>query len=114
MRSGAYEALLDDMMSVPGVRGALVVAVRDGLVDLSYSVHGYTPGRYTLSKIAEFPFLGDSAIATSVAYQRIYQKHLAKFDEHRGMKVITVFTHGPGNIFKLYECVYCCVQWQII
>lgn len=32
MRSGAYEALLDDMMSVPGVRGALVVAVRDGLV----------------------------------------------------------------------------------
>jgi TRAP-type C4-dicarboxylate transport system substrate-binding protein len=75
-------------------------AVRDGLVDLSYSVHGYTPGRYTLSKIAEFPFLGDSAIATSVAYQRIYQKHLAKFDEHRGMKVITVFTHGPGNIFN--------------
>jgi TRAP-type transport system periplasmic protein len=75
-------------------------AVRDGLADLSYSVHGYTPGRYTLSKLAEFPFLGDSAIATSVAYQRVYQKHLAKLDEHRGMKVLTVFTHGPGNIFN--------------
>jgi predicted regulator of Ras-like GTPase activity (Roadblock/LC7/MglB family) len=32
MMSEAYEALLDEMMSVPGVRGALVVAVRDGLV----------------------------------------------------------------------------------
>jgi len=75
-------------------------AVRDGLADLSYSVEGYTPGRYTLSKIAEFPFLGDSPIATSVAYERIYRKHLAKFDEHRGLKVITVFTHGPGVIFN--------------
>jgi TRAP-type transport system periplasmic protein len=75
-------------------------AVRDGLADLSYSVDGYTPGRYTLSKIAEFPFLGDSPIATSVAYERIYRKHLAKFDEHRGLKVITVFTHGPGVIFN--------------
>ncbi len=75
-------------------------AVRDGQIDLSFSVHGYTPGRYALSKIAEFPFLGDSAIATSVAYNRIYEKHLAKFDEHRGLKVLAVFTHGPGNIFN--------------
>ncbi|MEO7852465.1 MAG: TRAP transporter substrate-binding protein [Rubrivivax sp.] len=75
-------------------------AVRDGLADLSFSVEGYTPGRYTLSKIAEFPFLGDSPVATSVAYERIYRKHLAKFDEHRGLKVITVFTHGPGVIFN--------------
>jgi TRAP-type transport system periplasmic protein len=75
-------------------------AVRDGLVDLSFSVHGYTPGRYVITKIAEMPFLGDSAIATSVAYQRIYERHLAKLDEHRGLKVITVFTHGPGVIFN--------------
>ena len=75
-------------------------AVRDGLADLSFGVHGYTPGRYLLSKIAEMPFLGDSAIATSVAYERIYERHLAKLDEHRGLKVITVFTHGPGVIFN--------------
>jgi TRAP-type C4-dicarboxylate transport system substrate-binding protein len=75
-------------------------AVRDGLADVSFGVHGYTPGRYLLTKIAEMPFLGDSAIATSVAYQRIYQKYLAKLDEHRGLHVITVFTHGPGVIFN--------------
>ena len=75
-------------------------AVRDGLADLSYSVHGYTPGRYLLTKLAEMPFLGDDAIATSVAYERIYRKYLAKLDEHRGLKVINVFTHGPGVIFN--------------
>ncbi len=75
-------------------------AVRDGLADLSFGVHGYTPGRYELTKIAELPGLGDSAIATSVAYQRIYNKHLAKFNEDRGLHVISRFTHGPGVIFN--------------
>lgn len=75
-------------------------AVRDGLADLSFSVHGYTPGRYDLTQLAELPFFGDSAIATSVAYERIYRKYLEKFDEHRGLHVITMFTHGPGIIFN--------------
>lgn len=75
-------------------------AVRDGLADLSYSVHGYTPGRYKLTDMVELPFTGDSSEAISVAYQRIYEKHLAKLDEHRGMKVIAVFTHGPGHIYN--------------
>jgi TRAP-type C4-dicarboxylate transport system substrate-binding protein len=75
-------------------------AIRDGQADLSYSVHGYTPGRYVMTGITELPFLGDSAVATSVAYQRIYSKHLAQFNEHKGLKVLTVFTHGPGIIFN--------------
>jgi TRAP-type C4-dicarboxylate transport system substrate-binding protein len=76
-------------------------AVRDGLADLSYSAHGYTPGRFVLTTIAELPFAGDSPVATAVAYQRIFERYLAKFDEHRGLKVITVFTHGPGNLLNI-------------
>jgi len=75
-------------------------AVRDGVADLSYSVHGYTPGRYLLTQMAELPFLGDSSESNSVAYQRVYDRHLAKAGEHKGMKVIAVFTHGPGLIFN--------------
>jgi TRAP-type transport system periplasmic protein len=75
-------------------------AVRDGLADISYSVHGYTPGRYKLTEMAELPFLGDSSEVTSVAYQRMYDKHLAKHEIHKGMKVIAVFTHGPGHVFN--------------
>jgi TRAP-type C4-dicarboxylate transport system substrate-binding protein len=75
-------------------------AVRDGLADVSYSVHGYTPGRYLLTSMVEMPFMGDSAEAMSVAYQRVHEKYLSKLDEHRGLKVITVFTHGPGHIYN--------------
>lgn len=75
-------------------------AVRDGLVDISFTVDGYTPGRFVNTQVAEFPFLGDSAVPTSVAYQRIYSKHFAPLGEHRGVKVLGVFTHGPGIIFN--------------
>lgn len=75
-------------------------AVRDGLADISYTVDGYTPGRFINTQVAEFPFLGDSATATSVAYQRIYSKYFAPLGEHRGVKALAVFTHGPGIIFN--------------
>ena len=75
-------------------------AVRDGLADLSFSVHGYTPGRYVSTQMSELPFMGDSAEASSVAYQRMYMRHLAALNEHKGLKVITVFTHGPGVVFN--------------
>jgi len=71
-------------------------AIRDGLADVSFDVHGYSPGRFKLTELVELPFMGDSAEATSVAYQKIYDKHLAKLDEHKGLKVLAVFTHGPG------------------
>lgn len=76
-------------------------AVREGLADVSYSVHGYTPDRYTLSQLAELPFSGDSAEANSIAYQRIFDRHLVRLNEHRGLKVIAVFTHGPGQLYTL-------------
>jgi TRAP-type C4-dicarboxylate transport system substrate-binding protein len=75
-------------------------AVRNGLADLSFTVHGYTPGRFTTTQLAEVPFLGDSAEATSVAFQRLYQKHPAIAEEHKGVKVLAVFTHGPGIVFN--------------
>jgi TRAP-type C4-dicarboxylate transport system substrate-binding protein len=75
-------------------------AVRDGLADLSFAVHGYTPGRFALTDAVEFPFMGDSAVAVSVAYQRVYDRMLAKHDEHKGVHVLGVFSHGPGQIFN--------------
>ena len=75
-------------------------SVRDGLADVSFSVPGYTPGRFVLTQLTELPFAGESAEVTSVAYQRIYEKHLAAVDEYTGVKVLAVFTHGPGGIYN--------------
>jgi TRAP-type C4-dicarboxylate transport system substrate-binding protein len=75
-------------------------AVHNGLADLSFIVHGYTPGRFVSTLIAEFPFLGDHAEPASVAYQRLYARTPAMAAEHKGVKVLAVFTHGPGIVFN--------------
>jgi len=79
--------------------------VRDGLMDLSYTVHGYTPGRFALGDAPEFPFMGDTAEVTAVAYQRIWERMLAKADEHKGTVPLGVFTHGPGQIYNTRRAV---------
>jgi TRAP-type C4-dicarboxylate transport system substrate-binding protein len=75
-------------------------AVRDGLADLSFIVHGYTPGRFALTDAVEFPFMADTSEVMSVAYQRVYDKLLAKHDEHKGVVTLAVFTHGPGQMYN--------------
>ena len=80
-------------------------AVADGLVDLSFTSHGYTPGRFALTEAPEFPFMGDTAEVTAVAYQRIYERMLAKADEHKGVVVLSVFTHGPGQIYNMRHAI---------
>ena len=75
-------------------------AVRNGLADLSYTVQGYTPGRFVTTQMAEVPFLGNSSESVSVAYQRMYNKYPAIAAEHSGVKVLAVFTHGPGIVFN--------------
>jgi TRAP-type C4-dicarboxylate transport system substrate-binding protein len=75
-------------------------AVRNGLADVSFTVHGYTPGRFVTTQMAEMPFFGNSAEATSVALQRVYARSPAMIDEHKGIKVLTLFTHGPGMVFN--------------
>ncbi len=80
-------------------------AVKDGLADLSFIVHGYTPGRFVATDVAEFPFLADTSEVNSVAYQRVHTKLLAKQDEHKGVRVMGVFTHGPGQIFNTKHAV---------
>ena len=76
-------------------------AVRNGVVDVSFSVHGYTPGRFATTQMAEFPFLGNSSEAVSVAFARAYAKQPAMAEEHKGVKVLTVFTHGPGVVYNI-------------
>jgi len=80
-------------------------AIANGLIDLSFTSHGYTPGRFALTEAAEFPFMGDTAEVTAVAYQRIFERMLAGADEHKGVVVLSVFTHGPGEIYNVKRAI---------
>src|SRR5437867_13322356 len=74
-------------------------AVRDGLVDLSYVTASYTPARHILPMIAELPGAGETSFVNSVAYSRVYWRHFHKLGEYKGVKLLGVFTHGPGQMF---------------
>ena len=75
-------------------------AVKNGLVDISFTVHGYTPGRFLHTQMAEFPFLGNSAESLSIAFNKVASKYPQFTAEHQGVKVLAYFTHGPGIVFN--------------
>src|SRR4029453_17316305 len=74
-------------------------AVREGLVDLSYVTASYTPARPILPLMPELPGAGETSLVNSVAYSRIHWKYFHKVGEYKGVKLLGVFTHGPGQIF---------------
>jgi TRAP-type C4-dicarboxylate transport system substrate-binding protein len=80
-------------------------AVRDGLVDVSFITASYTPRRLLLPLVAEFPGAGETAEITSVAYSRLHWRYLHDASEHdaseyKGLHLLAVFTHGPGQLFN--------------
>jgi TRAP-type C4-dicarboxylate transport system substrate-binding protein len=78
-------------------------AVRDGLVDLSYVTASYTPARHILPLMPELPGAGETAEINSIAYSRIHWKHFHKVGEYKGVKLLAVWTHGPGQMFTKKE-----------
>ncbi|HUP05734.1 MAG TPA: TRAP transporter substrate-binding protein [Caldimonas sp.] len=80
-------------------------AVRDGLVDVSFVTASYTPARHPLPLLAELPGAGATGEINSVAYSRIHWKYLQAANEYKGVKLLGVFTHGPGQIFTVSKPV---------
>ncbi len=72
--------------------------VLDGAVDMTVIFHGYQTGRFTATKLIELPGYSGNAEAASVAYWRVHEKLLAAANEHRGVKLIGLHTHGPAQL----------------
>jgi TRAP-type C4-dicarboxylate transport system substrate-binding protein len=71
---------------------------RTGQADISWFLHGATPGRFPLTGIVQVPYMvGSAEIGTKVINDpELRAKHLDA--EHKGVKVLMLFTHQPGNI----------------
>jgi TRAP-type transport system periplasmic protein len=80
-------------------------AVRDGLVDVSFVTASYTPARHPLPLIAELPGAGATAEINSVAFSRVHWKYLQPANEYKGVHLLGVFTHGPGQMFTVNKPV---------
>lgn len=72
----------------------------DGISDVAWGLHGYTPGTYPLSEMAELPFLTRSTEANSVAYWRVFKSMFEKTGMHpAGVHTLTVHVHPAGQIY---------------
>lgn len=80
-------------------------AVRNGLVDISFISHAYYPGRFELTKLLSLPLTGDHGESRSVAAWRIYDKYLMDANEHRGVKLLGIYGHGPGLVHTSHKPV---------
>src|SRR5262245_32948325 len=71
---------------------------RTGQADVSWFLHGATPGRFPLTELVQVPYLvGSAEIGTKVLNDaELRAKYLDA--EHRGVKVLLLLTHQPGNV----------------
>ncbi|MCX7565974.1 TRAP transporter substrate-binding protein [Sulfitobacter sp. F26169L] len=77
--------------------------ITDGIADIAWIVHNYSPGRFPSATIAELPGFGGSAEAYSVAYWRTFEKFFAQANEHRDLKVLALHSHGDGMLHSSTE-----------
>ncbi len=72
--------------------------VRRGQIDFAWFAQGFTPGRFPLTEISNLPYLAGSGEIGSqmVNDPALRAKYLDK--EHKGTRVLVLFTHQPGNI----------------
>lgn len=88
------------MSSALGPPSAQYDLVANGLADVGFSTNAYTPGRFTVFELAELPLQTPSAEALSVAYWRTYDKLLPNSKEYERVHLLTLFVHGPGQIWN--------------
>jgi len=71
---------------------------RTGQAEVSWFLHGGTPGRFPLTEISHLPYMvGSAEIGTKVLNDaQLRAKYLDA--EHKGVKVLLLLTHQPGNI----------------
>jgi TRAP-type C4-dicarboxylate transport system substrate-binding protein len=81
-------------MQLGGTAANLYDQVADGVVDIAWTLPGYTPGRFPVSEVFELPFMPASAEATSQAFYEFYETHLQ--EEFGDVHILTVHVHGPG------------------
>jgi len=72
--------------------------VEAGVIDMAWTIQGYTPGRFRQSEVLELPFMFDDAETGSAVFWRMYQEGL--FGRDYGSVIpLALYLHRPYGIF---------------
>ncbi len=72
--------------------------VRRGVVDIGWILHGATSDRFPLTSLIDIPFTVDSAVHGTRVLNDPELRARYLDAEHRGLKVLYLFTHQPAQI----------------
>ena len=86
-------------MQLGGKPPQLADQARDGVVDIVWTVLGYTPGRFTKTEVFELPFLHTSTRVTNLALADYVEKHGDQFKDY---KLIATFVHA-GQLIHSHD-----------
>ncbi|MFK4754359.1 TRAP transporter substrate-binding protein [Oceanobacter antarcticus] len=81
-------------MQLGGKPAQLFDQARKGSADITWTVAGYTPGRFRKSEVFELPFMASSAEVTSQALQQFATEEMT--DDFREVKLLAIHTNATG------------------
>jgi TRAP-type C4-dicarboxylate transport system substrate-binding protein len=91
---GRLKCQIYPTMQLGGTPPQLYDQVKDGVVDIVWTLPGYTAARFPLVEVFELPFMMTNAEATSRAVWEYVHKHAR--GEFKDVHLIYMHTHGPG------------------
>jgi TRAP-type C4-dicarboxylate transport system substrate-binding protein len=84
-------------MTLGGKPPQLINQARDGVVDMVWTVNGYTAGLFPRSEVFELPFVHtNSAVATNLAMRAMYDQYLKP--EYSGVHPLFLHVHAGQAI----------------
>jgi TRAP-type C4-dicarboxylate transport system substrate-binding protein len=84
-------------MTLGGKPPQLINQARDGVVDMVWTVNGYTAGLFPRSEVFELPFVHtNSAVATNLAMRAMYDQYLKP--EYAGVHPLFLHVHAGQAI----------------
>jgi len=92
-------------MSLGGKPPQLLNQVRDGVVDIVWTVNGYTPGLFPRTEVFELPFVHtNNPAATNLAMRAMFNKYLKV--EYKGVHVLFLHVHQGQGIQMVDKAVH--------
>ena len=73
--------------------------VENGIADIVFIIHDYTPGRFPMTNVFELPFMGKSSEDFGKAMWQTYEKFPEFQKEYSAVKVLALWGHPPGTFF---------------
>ena len=80
-----------------------------GIADIAYTLHDYTPGRFPATEVFSLPFMTPTAEKASVAMWKLFEQSADFRKEYSKVKVLALFCH-PGGDFHTFKKEISCLD----